>query len=104
MTKREAISIIYENLQKGNEYGYFDGLNDKKYFNTVLLKHWCKNIFVWRHFGSSANKATKQELEWIIEVIFKMKPQEFLQKYKCVKETMEFITDAQTGEILLKYD
>lgn len=90
-----TIDIIYDNLMDGKRYGYV--LRNVRFpvFHTILCKHWCKPIFCWNHYGSSANKATKKELQWIIEVIFKVTPEEFVNKFECrtyeesLKEVME---------------
>ena len=39
-------------------------------------------IWHWCHYGSSAEKATLANLEWLIRVIFIMTPAEFMKKYK----------------------
>lgn len=79
----ETIDIIYNNLMDGKFYGYV--LTNVRFpvFTTVLHKHWCKPYFCWTHYGSSANKANKKELAWLIENIFCMTPEEFVEKYEC---------------------
>ena len=85
-----TIDEIYNNLMDGNQYGYVLKNVRFQVFNTVLCKHYCKPFFCWSHYGSSANKATKKELLWIIEVIFKMTPEDFINAYECRthKETL----------------
>ncbi len=85
------INIIYNNLMGGKRYGYVVKNVRFPYFQTVLCKHWCKPYFCWTHCGSSANKATKEELQWLIETIFGMTPEEFSNKYECrtLEEAME---------------
>ncbi len=94
--EQKALNTIYKNLMNGNVYGN-DRLKwredfpekeiaGKAMFTTNLYKHYCKPLFCWQHYGSSANNATKQELKWIIENIFKCTPCEFLEKYMTRKE------------------
>lgn len=39
-------------------------------------------IWCWCHYGSSAEKATLESLEWLIRVIFRTTPEEFEKTYK----------------------
>ena len=93
MNNKQALNIIYNNLKNGTQYGKFSYWNyyynsplPFPYFNIVLYKHYCKNIFCWQHFGSSANKATKEQLAWIIKNIFKTSPEKFLLEYTTKEE------------------
>lgn len=81
------LNTIYDNLMNGMKYGYVvKGKNIRyPYWHEVLGKHWCKPYFFWNNYGSSANRANKKELKFIIEVIFKMTPEEFVKKYECRK-------------------
>ena len=79
----KAIDIIYKNLMEGKYYGYVVKNVRFPYFHSVLNKHPFKSFFCWSNYGSSANKANKKELAWIIETIFKMTPEEFINKYEC---------------------
>jgi len=83
---------LYEELMNGAEYGYLgDVLNSaafpgcKKYFAEVLYMYRSnldgKQYFQWRYFGSSANKATKKDLSWILENIFNMTAKQFVAYY-----------------------
>lgn len=85
------LDTIYNNLMQGKQYGYV--LRNVRFpvFTTVLFHHWCKPYFCWTHYGSSANKATREELAWIIETIFQMTPEEFAATYECRthKETLK---------------
>lgn len=80
MTQKQAIDKIYRELNAGRRYGR-DILNvTYPYFSSALWITECGNIG-WRHYGSSANKNTKKDLKWIIEIIFKLSPVEFLDVY-----------------------
>ena len=88
MTNQQALTAIYNAFNNGVQYGkfkYWDYYNNRPfsnpYFHIMLCKHWCKNIFCWENFGSSANKATKKDLAWIIKEIFKTTPEKFLIEY-----------------------
>ena len=83
---------LYADLMNGAEYGYLgDVLNPaafpgcKKYFAEVLYMYQSsldgKQYFQWRYFGSSANKATKKDLSWILENIFNMTAKQFVSYY-----------------------
>lgn len=90
MKYSDALNRIHHNLMNGEQYGYLFPLRDdypderlagKDWFWKVLEKHDRKNLICWTHYGSSANKATKADLHWIITVIFDMTPEQFEQKY-----------------------
>ena len=51
---------------------------------TVLYFEKSKKLFCWTHYGSSANSATKAELRWILDVIFRLTPEAFIKKYDCL--------------------
>lgn len=79
MKYSKALNEIYENINAGNSYGK-DFLNVRyPFFDTALSAN--KQYIYWRHYGSSANKNTRKELYWIITVIFRMSPEQFLQEY-----------------------
>lgn len=79
---------LYAMLNNGESFGIFEYWNHYEnkplrypLFHTVLVKHYCKNILCWDYYGSSANKNTLQDLEWILENIFNMTADEFIKKY-----------------------
>lgn len=76
-----ALKQIYNNINAGKKYGYM--MNNVKYpfFDVVLSAN--QQYIYWRHFGSSANKNTVEDLEWILENIFKLSPEKFIEKYEC---------------------
>ena len=93
MDNKTALNAIYRNLLNDVQYGKFSYWNycDNKplpypYFNTVLYKHPYKNLFCWQNYGSSANKATKKDLTWIIKEIFRTTPEKFLLEYMTEQE------------------
>ena len=83
-----ALLKIMHNLKQGRSYGQFRYWNyyDNRYmpfpmfwWNLTFDKY--ANVIRWNNAGSSANKATLKELEWIITVIFKTTPIQFLHDY-----------------------
>ena len=72
-----AIDRIYENINQGYCYGRYIYNVRFPYFKTCLSVSENGEFIRWIHYGSSANKNTKQELQWIIETIFKTTPDEF---------------------------
>ena len=82
-----TIDDIYENLMNGGVYGYQVNYVRYPYFCYVLNLGTCgwtgRKLFYWHHAGSSANRATKKELKWILGNIFEMTPDEFCEKYEC---------------------
>lgn len=80
MTQKQAIDKIYRDLNAGRRYGR-DILNvTYPYFSSALWITECGNIG-WQHYGSSAERNTKKDLNWIIKIIFKLSPVEFLSVY-----------------------
>lgn len=87
----EALNRIFDNLQNGAVYGHDritwrddypeKAIAGKPMFTTALYKDSVKPLFHWRHYGSSANKATKKDLLWVITQIFDLTPEQFEQKY-----------------------
>lgn len=84
----QLIDIIYDNLKNGLKYSRFyswDYYNNQplKYphFHTVLSYDPVKKLWIWTNYGSSANKATKKELKWILKNIFDCTAKEFIQDY-----------------------
>ena len=83
-TDTAALKAIYNNINAGKCYGYdVTGYVKYPYFNDVLYirESYGKKYIVWHHAGESENKNTLSDLKWIITVIFKMTPTEFIQRY-----------------------
>lgn len=78
----EVLKTIYNNLQNGKVYGRMFNKCKYPYFNIVLYKT-IDGFIGWKNYGSSANKNTLKELEWIIKVIFHCTPEEFIVIYEC---------------------
>lgn len=76
-----SVDRIFENLYQGYHYGYFMTNVHYPMFSTVLSLSCDKKYIRWQHFGSSANSATKTDLQWIIETIFKTTPEQFEKRY-----------------------
>lgn len=77
------IKTIYENINSGKVYGYMFTNCRYPFFDTVLSVSENNKYIRWQHYGSSANKNTIKELQWLIETIFKTTPEEFAKKYEC---------------------
>ena len=83
-----ALRKIMHNLKQGRNYGYFMFWN---YYHDCPMRFpmfmWnlgydkYAHVIRWRNAGSSANKATLKDLEWIITVIFETTPIQFLHDY-----------------------
>lgn len=90
MSEKKVLKEIYDTLKSGGVYGEMlkatNPILPKEIFFEVLSFGYCQNsgrpIWRWRHYGSSANPATIKDLLWILDIIFKMKPSEFVAKYK----------------------
>ena len=95
MNNTEALNIIYKHLKLGRRFGKWIHNVEYPYFNVNLSMSPDEKYWRWQNYGSSADKATKKELKWIIETIFKMKPMEFLEEYQCRNER---------GQLVWKYD
>ena len=86
-----ALTRIFDNLMTGTVYGHDrsswrddfpeKSIAGKPMFTTVLLKDNFKPIFHGCNYGSSANKATMQDLLWIITQIFNVTPEQFERQY-----------------------
>lgn len=76
-----AINRIYQNLQNGKTYGYDVNSARFPYFSYTLTLSPDRKFIRWRYYGESANANTIKDLQWIIEIIFKMTPEEFENKY-----------------------
>lgn len=92
-----ALREIMKNIKSGIQFGKIHPCQDMiptphrqspYYFETVLwyaysehFPNFGKPYIYWRHFGESAEKPTLQNLRWILKVIFKTSPSEFLMTY-----------------------
>ena len=82
----KAIDKIYSNLKNGMIYAsYMDNVRFPGYW-YVLSYDRIKNLFHYRNYGSSAIKATKKDLVWLLDTIFEMEPETFIEKYHCVDQ------------------
>ena len=86
MENNIALRKIMESLKAGYSFGMdmiWNNYENKPYrfpyFSTVLSASF--GLIHWTHYGSSANKCNLKELAWIISVIFKTTPCEFLKTY-----------------------
>lgn len=76
-----ALKEIYNNINNGKKYGDIVKNVKNPFFWTVLIAD--EKYIYWRHFGESANDNTMDALAWILENIFKLTPEDFIEKYEC---------------------
>lgn len=83
--QRKILREIYRNLWRGYTY---DDPSFRSYLNPAMfIEEGTRGWYIfWSHYGSSANRASLKSLRWIIEVIFDMKPSEFMEKYRAFKD------------------
>lgn len=76
---KTTLHKIFENLKEGKQYGlYFTDVPFPK-FSWSLKKE--GNYIHWRGPGESVNKATLNELKWIIKEVFQTTPEWFEKDY-----------------------
>lgn len=75
-----ALMLIYDKLIAGESFGLIGKHRlGGTYFWDVL--YYDRNYIQWRYYGSGANKASLENLKWILSNIFELSPEEFLYKY-----------------------
>jgi len=74
-----AFDTLYENLLDGVKYG--ERLANVSYPCFWWTLFYNGKNFVWRHYGQSANPATKEDLHFILNTIFGMTAEQFCKKY-----------------------
>ena len=79
---------LYEMLNNGETFGEIlpHRLGGTFFWDVLSVSPVGKKYIRWRHYGSSANKNTKKDLAWILREIFKMTPEEFMEKYTTYAE------------------
>lgn len=97
MSDEKILSVIYNNLIKGGRYGKLIKYVRFPYFGVSLS--YDGQYFLWNHAGSSANKATLTDLAWIIKVIFKLTPKEFVNRYELRYPGFDYCDDAVESEV-----
>ena len=86
---RTILNQIYSNLQKGLYYYETKKCpHNEWYYDSIVLWVTQHNNIGWEHYGRAANKNTKKDLKWIIEEIFELTPEEFINKYKLSEDTL----------------
>lgn len=84
-----ALKLIYDKLLAGECFGKIDEHSQGgTYFWDVLsIGNGNGGRFIfWRHYGSSANRVSLQNLKWILTEIFKTTPEQFLFDYTTYNE------------------
>ena len=76
-----ALKEIYNNINNGKKYGEIEKNVKYPFFWTVLIAD--EKYIYWRYYGESANDNTMDALAWILKSIFKLTPEEFIEKYEC---------------------
>ena len=99
MTQRDALNTIHAGLMYGDSFGKISRYRydhpdspGGEYFSPVLYPIYraSKVAFIgYTHYGSSATKPTKKELDWIIRHIFNTTPSEFSKTYRARYHTTE---------------
>lgn len=90
MDKELTLDDIYEGLMKGQQYILKDTLrSDWRMFKDGTLRffvpggsnemHLDEDYIAYTCHGSSAVTATKENLEWLLETIFKAEPSDFTE-------------------------
>ena len=77
--EKAILKEIMANLKAGHAYGHdFTGVRYPFFDENLYI---ARGFIQWKHYGSSANKITLADLEWVICNIFRMYPSEFLMEY-----------------------
>lgn len=91
MKNNEALKLIMQKLKNGFIFGHFIEWTDTGlYGQPKKHKIFSYNLYVnkydpyifWHYYGSSANKKTLKNLNWIVRNIFKCTPIDFIKKYQ----------------------
>ena len=92
-----TLKFIYNKLIDGEIFGSIRKSSlGGTYFWDVLSSN--GKYIRWTHYGSSANKATLEELRWILTEIFEMTPEEFLFEYTTYNEYKRINAFYETDE------
>lgn len=75
------LNQIFNAINSGKIYGFTMKNVKYPFFQPVL--YLTDGFIGWTNYGSSANKNTLKDLEWILEHIFCMTADEFLDTYTC---------------------
>ena len=84
-----ALKLIYNKLLSGEIFGKIDKHTQggTYFWETLYVGSGVGGEFIfWRHFGSSANRVSLQNLKWILTEIFKVTPEQFLYDYTTYNE------------------
>lgn len=87
MKYSKALNDIYYNLDRGFIYGTWqEDLRFPGYWKVLSkeINRKGKPIIYWNNYGSSAEDFTKKDLHWLITVLFKTTPEQFINQYECV--------------------
>ena len=75
-----ALRELFDSLKAGAVYGHQVNNVPCPFFweNIGIHAGWIK----WNHYGASANRVTMHDLAFVVFVIFKTTPREFMSKYE----------------------
>ena len=78
----DALHTIMNELRAGKMFGKTEHGRVGNYFWWNLVKD--GQFISYRNFGQSAIRCNLKELAWLIEVIFRTTPENFLEEYECI--------------------
>ena len=79
-----ALKLIYDKLHNGEVFGQIlpHRLGGTFFWAVLYIKHNGNGDYIcWRNYGSSAEKVSLKNLEWVLKEIFRMTPEQFLYSY-----------------------
>lgn len=85
-----ALKDIYNNINSGKRYARLITGNNpfmpEPFYYTVLevITGRKGKLIHWAHYGSSCEGNTLKELRWVLAVIFKLTPEEFINMYTLI--------------------
>lgn len=81
MTQFDYLKEIYRNINSGKVYG--NPVLDVRFPYFQMNVYADDTYIYWWNYGSSANRNTLRDLNFVIGIIFGMTPEEFCKTYQC---------------------
>ena len=98
MNNNVILRKIYNNLKNGGYYGYmFTGVR-YPFFNRVIQIDNEGKYILWQNAGSSANKFTLEDLEFVIRIIFGNTPEEFVKRFELRQNNVDYMDEIKFPE------
>lgn len=94
MTEKEILKTIYRNLQNGGGYGHMITNVRYPFFQWNIYLTYDQVYIGWQNAGSSANKNTLDDLDWIIRNIFETTPRGFVKRYELRARDLNYMEEA----------